>query len=221
MFFIILIIEFGLPTLFQTIYKAYESLKSLFRPFRGSSHRTSSEAIVRSTIPALHLYTFTSSPLHLDLSAPLSLSFLLFQHPRKKAPFTLLSPPATIASSTNLSQDSSKSQSQSRYRSAIRFQEFEAYSPFIEASSLLHVAFSCYAAAPKTLRRSQAQIFSLKTIAKLLFATMMVNGTETVAGITHDHWVQKFWIWVFIIWMSVNVLLILILWPFRDWTDFL
>lgn len=41
MFFIILIIEFGLPTLFNTIYKAYKSLKSLFRPFRGSSHRTS------------------------------------------------------------------------------------------------------------------------------------------------------------------------------------
>lgn len=40
MFFIILIIEFGLPALYKTLYKSYEFLKSLFRPFRGGSHRT-------------------------------------------------------------------------------------------------------------------------------------------------------------------------------------
>lgn len=40
MFWIILIIEFGLPSLYNTLYKAYEFLKSLFRPFRGKSHRT-------------------------------------------------------------------------------------------------------------------------------------------------------------------------------------
>ncbi|PNP46841.1 hypothetical protein TGAMA5MH_01793 [Trichoderma gamsii] len=50
---------------------------------------------------------------------------------------------------------------------------------------------------------------------------MMINGTETVETSEHDLWVQKFWIWVFIIWFCTNVLFILILWPFRDWSDFL
>ncbi|KAL7900306.1 hypothetical protein HDV63DRAFT_402639 [Trichoderma sp. SZMC 28014] len=41
MFWIILIIEFGLPSLYNTLRKAYEFLKSLLRPFRGKSHRSS------------------------------------------------------------------------------------------------------------------------------------------------------------------------------------
>lgn len=40
MFWIILIIEFGLPSLYNTLRKAYEFLKSLLRPFRGKSHRS-------------------------------------------------------------------------------------------------------------------------------------------------------------------------------------
>lgn len=50
---------------------------------------------------------------------------------------------------------------------------------------------------------------------------MMINGTEPIDGGGNDNWVQEFWIWAFIVWFCVNVLLILVLWPFRDWSDFL
>lgn len=120
----------------------------------------------------LERHPLSSSALQLDLSAPFSSFFLISRHShlslyffmlisgfaaRRRTLFTLLSPPATFASSTNLSQDSSKPQSQSRYRSATCSRIWSIFLHF--PPTLRHFTILCYAAASKTLCRSKAQPF--------------------------------------------------------------
>lgn len=94
---------------------------------------------------ALSLLPF-SSPLDISTESPF---FLLLANiwlcSTKRTPFTLLSPPATFASSTNPSQDSSKPQSQSRYRSAIL--------KHILPSSNYPIFFTLHSSALKQLQR--------------------------------------------------------------------
>lgn len=78
---------------------------------------------------------------------------------KESTPFTLLSPSATFASFTDPSQDSSKAQSQSRYRSAISFKNSKhlllllQFPPY--PSTLRHLTLFCHASTRKTLRLSK------------------------------------------------------------------
>ncbi|KAL6904191.1 hypothetical protein GGI43DRAFT_432813 [Trichoderma evansii] len=158
MFFILLIIKLGFPTL----YKAYEFVKSLFRPFRGDSHRTSKgKNTVHFAEPISHRHIVQESESSVSTLPSTLRHFTLFCLAASQRVLCLL------LSTKILSQDTSKA------------------------------------------------------IQQAMSATMMNNGTDNFEGGVPAGWVREFWVYVFLIWFSVNMIIIICLWPFRDWTELL
>lgn len=174
----------------------------------------------RSIYPFFCPFLLTCQHSHLSLYFLLLISDFVA---KRKTPFTLLSPSATFASSTNLSRDSSEAQSQSRYRSATSFKNCKHL--LLSSNHLLFDSLQ-YSATHQLKDASSLQSTNLlhqdnfKT-AHQAPATMFINGTDPIDGGGNNHWVQEFWVCAFVAWICINVFLILFLWPIRDWSDLL
>lgn len=147
---------------------------------------------------------------------------------KERIPFTLLSPSATFASFTNLSPDSSKAQAQSPIAGATLFKNwniflFLSFHHIIYSSSLSIILprSSSETSSPYAKHQKFRHKNISKAIQQALSTTMMNNGTDNFEGGVPAGWVREFWLYVFVIWFSVNMIIIICLWPFRDWTELL